>query len=56
VPIEAFVVETPKAECHERNHDSADPVPAEVIDRMDEGWEPLAEEGIAVRVIGSEER
>jgi predicted kinase len=56
VPIEAFVLETPKAECHERNRESADPVPTEVIDRMDEGWEPVAEEGIAVRVIGSEER
>ena len=31
VPIEAFVIETPKAECHERNRDSADPVPAEPL-------------------------
>jgi predicted kinase len=54
VPIEAFVIETPKAECHERNRDSTDPVPAEVIDLMDEGWEPVTEEVIAARVIGGE--
>ena len=51
VTIEAFVLEMPKAECHERNRASADPVPAEVIDRMNEQWEPVTEEGIAVRFI-----
>jgi len=56
VPIEAFVLETPKAERHERNRASADPVPAGVIDRMGERWEPVTEEGIAVRDIGSEGR
>jgi predicted kinase len=56
VPIEAFVIETPKVECPERNRDSTDPVPAEVIDRMAERWEPVTEEGIAARVIGGEGR
>lgn len=51
VPIEAFVLGTPTAECHERNRASDDSVPAEVIDRMDEQWEPITEEGIGVYVI-----
>lgn len=53
-PIEAFVLGTPAAECHERNRASNDPVPAEVIDRMDEQWEPVTEEGIGVYVIDGE--
>ena len=54
VPFEAFVLETPAAECHERNYASDDPVPSEVIDRMNEQWEPITEEGIAVCVIDGE--
>jgi predicted kinase len=54
VSIEAFVLGTPAAECHERNSASDDPVPAEVIDRMNEQWEPVTEEGIAVRLIDDE--
>lgn len=56
VPIEAFVLGTPAAECHERNRASEDPVPAEVIDRMNEQWEPVTEKGIVVRAIDGEER
>jgi predicted kinase len=51
VPIEAFVLGTSAAECHGRNRDSADPIPLEVIDRMNWQWEPGTEEGIAVQFI-----
>jgi predicted kinase len=54
VPIEAFVLETPKEVCHERNRASDDPVPEEVIDRMVERWEPVQEEGIGARLVGGE--
>ena len=54
IPIEAFVLGTPAAECHERNHTSDEPVPSEAIDRMNEQWEPVTEEGMVVRVIDHE--
>jgi predicted kinase len=55
VSLEAFVFETPVAECHERNRASDGPVSSEVIDRMAEQWEPVTEEGITMRTINSKE-
>jgi predicted kinase len=54
VPLEAFVLQTSAAECHERNQASEDPVPPEVIDRMNEQWEPVTEEGVTTRPIDAE--
>ena len=54
VPLEAFVLQTPAAECHERNQASEDPVPPEVINCMNEQWEPVTEEGATARVIEAE--
>lgn len=54
VPLVAFVLETPVEVCHERNRASDEPVPPEVIDRMAERWEPVTEEGVAVRIIEAE--
>lgn len=54
VPLEAFVLQTSAAECHERNQASEDPVPPEVIDRMNEQWEPVTEEGVTTRAIDAE--
>jgi predicted kinase len=54
VPLEAFVLQNPPAECHERNQASEDPVPPEVINRMNEQWEPVTEEGVTARVIEDE--
>ena len=55
VALEAFVLEIPAAECHERNRASDEPVPSEVIDRMAEQWDPVTEEGIIARIINGEQ-
>ena len=54
VPLETFVLQTPAAECHDRNQASEDPVPPEVINCMNEQWEPVTEEGATARVIEAE--
>lgn len=55
--LDAYVMDTSIAECHERNDFIAKygsgAVPPEVIDRMNEQWEPLTEEGIHVVNVGA---
>ena len=58
VPVEAFVVGTELAECLERNIVSGarHRVPEEVMERMNDRWEPVEEPGVAVRNIADEKR
>jgi len=51
VPVEAFVVDTPLAECLERNLSCRHRVPVEVMERMDRRFEPVDPEGVSVRRI-----
>jgi len=55
--LDAYVMDTPVEECHERNdflggHGSSG-VPPEVIDRMAAQWESVEEEGVHVINIGA---
>ena len=55
--LDAFVMDTSVEECHERNEEirkyGSGAVPAEVIDRMSEQWEPVEEEGIRAVMVGA---
>lgn len=51
VPACAYVLRTPKEECHRRNERSEEPVPPEVIDRMARQWEEVTEDGLEVHLV-----
>lgn len=56
IDLEAFVMETPVEECHERNEFvrqyGSNALPRGVIDRMAEQWEPVTEGGVTIAFAG----
>jgi predicted kinase len=54
VPVEAYVIAPDLAACRSRNGSPGgpgEPVPDEVLERMAARWEPVEEEGVAVRRV-----